>query len=54
MRKKIKWATKLPIKRIAMGKRREREKKSKFWLMRKPKKEKKLLNYGNYIQLADV
>ena len=45
-----------------MGKRREREKnqnrftqkKSKFWLMPKPQKEKKLLNYGNYIQLADV
>ena len=57
-RKTIKWATKLPTKRKARGKRRECEKKnrnrfpskSKLWLLRMPEKEKML----NYLQLAEI
>ena len=42
-KKKIKWATKLPIKRTAMGKRREREKSPNFGLCAGPKKKKSCL-----------
>ena len=55
MRKKEdKVGNKTAYKKNSNGKKKRARKKSKFWLMRKPKKEKELLNYGNYIQLADV